>query len=188
LIKQGGTPGETGQDAEGAAQLTAWDAIRSRRDVREFDGRAIADADLDQILEAGRRSPSSRNWQPWDFIVVTDRPQLAELARVWRAAGPVAQSAATIALIAPAADERRRAPFDLGQATMSIMLAAAGLGIGSGHSAVGDQELARQVLGFPEDKTCAFLITLGYPAGRPLVPIRHPDRRPLEEVVHRGRW
>jgi nitroreductase len=188
LIKQGGTAGETGQDAEGAAQRTAWDAIRSRRDVREFDERPIADADLDQILEAGRRSPSSRNWQPWDFIVVTDPQQLAELAKVWRGGGHVARSAATIALIAPADDERRRAPFDLGQVTMSIMLAAAGLGIGSGHSSVGDQELARQVLGFPEDKTCAFLITLGYPAGRPLAPIRHPDRRPLEEIVHRGRW
>ena len=98
--------------------------------------------------------------------MVTDRQQLTELAKVWRGAGHVAQSAATIALIAPASDEQRRAPFDLGQATMSIMLAAAGLGIGSGHSAVSDQQLARRLLGFPEDKTCAFLIPLGYPAGR----------------------
>jgi len=143
---------------------------------------------MDQVLEAGRRSPSSRNWQPWDFIVVTDRPQLTELARVWRGGGHVAQSAATVALIAPAADERRRAQFDLGQATMSMMLAAAGLGIGSGHSAVGDQELAQRLLGFPEDRTCALLISLGYPAGRPLAPISRPDRRPFDEVVHRGRW
>ncbi len=64
--------------------MTAWDAIRSRRNIRAFDGRPIPAADLDQILEAGRRSPSSQNWQPWDFIVVTDRPQLTELARVWR--------------------------------------------------------------------------------------------------------
>ena len=169
-------------------QMTAWDAIRSRRDVREFDRRPISDADLDQILEAGRRAPSSNNWQPWDFIVVTDRQQLTELAKVWRGGGHVARSAATIALIAPADDERRRAPFDLGQATMSIMLAAAGLGIGSGHSAVGDQQLARELLGFPEDRTCAFLISLGYPAGRPLAPISRPDRRPFDEVVHWGRW
>jgi nitroreductase len=178
-----------GQDgaAGGTGQLSAWDAIRSRRDVREFDERPIADGDLEQILEAGRRSPSSRNWQPWDFIVVTDRRQLTELARVWRAAGHVARSAATIAMIAPS-DRLERARFDLGQAAMSIMLAAAGLGIGSGHSSVSDQELARQVLGFPEDRTCAFLIPLGYPAGRPLAPVRVPDRRPFDEVVHRGRW
>jgi len=181
------TTGDTAATA-GSGQMTAWDAIRARRDVREFDGRPIADADLDQILEAGRRAPSSSNWQPWDFIVVTDRQQLTELAKVWRGGGHVARSAATIALIAPADDERRRAPFDLGQATMSIMLAAAGLGIGSGHSAVGDQQLARELLGFPEDRTCAFLIPLGYPAGRLLTPVRRPDRRPFDDVVHRGRW
>ena len=179
--------GEQGGAADETGQLSVWDAIRSRRDVREFDGRPIADADLDQILEAGRRSPSSRNWQPWDFIVVTDRRQLTGLAKVWRAAGHVARSAATIAMIAPS-DRLERARFDLGQAAMSIMLAAAGLGIGSGHSSVADQELARQVLGFPEDRTCAFLIPLGYPAGRPLAPVRVPDRRPFGEVVHRGRW
>ena len=176
------------ETAAGRGTMSAWDAIRSRRDIRAFDGRPIPAADLDQILEAGRRSPSSQNWQPWDFIVVTDRRQLTELAGVWRGAGHVAQSAATIALIAPAADERRRAQFDLGQATMSIMLAAAGLGIGSGHAGVGDQDLARRLLGFPEDRTCAFLITLGYPAGRPLAPVSRPDRRPFGEVVHWGRW
>jgi nitroreductase len=169
-------------------EMTAWDAIRSRRNVRAYDGRPIPAADLDRILEAGRRSPSSRNWQPWDFIVVTERQRLTELAGVWRGGGHVAGSAATIALIAPAADERGRAPFDLGQATMSMMLAAASLGIGSCHSAVGDQDLARRLLGFPGDRTCALLISLGYPAGRPLAPVRRPDRRPFDEVVHRGRW
>ena len=179
---------QNGAGGAGGSVVSAWDAIRSRRNVRAFDGRPIPAADLDQILEAGRRSPSSQNWQPWDFIAVTDRPQLTELAKVWRGGGHVAQSAATIALIAPAADERRRAQFDLGQATMSMMLAAAGLGIGSGHSAVGDQELARRLLGFPGDRTCAFLISLGYPAGRPLAPVSRPDRRPFDEVVHRDRW
>lgn len=50
--------------------MQTWDAIRSRRNVRSFADRPIAAADLDQILEAGRRAPSSQNWQPWDFIVV----------------------------------------------------------------------------------------------------------------------
>ena len=175
-------------DQDGGGPVTAWEAITSRRDVREYDPRPLSAADLDQILEAGRRSPSSRNWQPWDFVVVTGRPQLTELAQVWRAGGHVARSAATIALISPGGDQRQRAQYDLGQATMSIMLAAAGLGIGTGHSAVSDQDLARRLLGFPEDKVCAYLITLGYPAGRPLAPIRRPDRRPFDDVVHRGHW
>jgi nitroreductase len=171
--------------------VETWDAIRSRRDVRAYADRAIAGDELDRILEAGRRAPSARNVQPWDFVVVTDREQLRQLAKVWRGAGHVDGSAATIALVAPVAENegaRQLDQLDLGQAAMSMMIAAADLGIGSGHAAVADQELAREILGFPEDRLCALLIPLGYPAGRSLVPLRRPDRRPFDEVVHRGRW
>ena len=122
---------------------------------------------------------------------VTDPEQLAQLAKVWRSAGHVARSAATIALIAPNAQDARSrdlVQYDLGQAKMSIMLAAADLGIGSAHSAVSDRELARRLLGFPEDHFCAWLITLGVPADRPLRPITRPNRRPFEDVVHRDHW
>ena len=171
--------------------MQTWEAIRSRRNVRSFEDRPIADDHLDEILESGRRSPSSQNWQPWDFILVRQRDQLLQLSHVWRGAGHVAHSAATIALIAPHPTEDRqrdRLQYDLGQATMSMMLAAASLGIGSSHSSVGDQDLARSLLGLPEDRFCAYLISLGYPADRPLTLIRNPDRRPFNEVVHRDRW
>jgi len=171
--------------------METWEAIRSRRDVRSFEDRAVPSDHLNEILEAGRRSPSSQNWQPWDFVVVTERERLVKLAQTWRGAGHVAHSAATVALVAsPPEQERQRGTlyYDLGQATMSIMLAAAGLGVGSGHSSVGDQELAREVLGLPDDKFCPYMISLGYPADRPLSLIRRPDRRPLDEVVHREHW
>jgi nitroreductase len=171
--------------------METWDAITSRRNVRSFDDRPLADDDLDRILEAGRRSPSSQNWQPWDFVVVTDREQLGELAKVWQGASHVADSAATIALVLPDTDDDRRrrlALYDLGQATAAMQIEAADRGIGSGHSAVGDQDRARQVLGLPEDRYAAYLIDLGYPADRPLKPIQRPNRRPLDDVVHRGRW
>jgi nitroreductase len=169
--------------------MQTWEAIESRRNVRSFADRPIPTEDLDRILEAGRRSPSSQNWQPWDFILVTDRDQLRALAKVWRGAGHVADSAATIVVIGPAADnEFRRAQFDLGQATMAMTLAATDLGIGSCHAGVADLPLARDLLGFPGDRDWAFLISLGYPADRPLVPIKNPKRRPFSEVVHRGRW
>jgi nitroreductase len=171
--------------------VETWDAIRSRRNVRSYADEAIALKDLDQILEAGRRTPSAGNQQAWDFVVCTDPEQLAQVAKVWRSAGHVARSAATIALIAPNAQDARSrdlVQYDLGQATMSIMLAAADLGIGSAHSAVSEQELARRLLGFPEDRFCAWLIALGVPADRPLRPIARPNRRPFEDVVHRGHW
>jgi nitroreductase len=169
--------------------MQTWEAIESRRNVRSFSDRPIPAQDLDQILEAGRRSPSSQNWQPWDFILVTDREQLRDLAKVWEGAGHVAGSAATIVVIGPADDnEFHRGQFDLGQATMAMTLAATGLGIGSCHAGVADLQLARDLLGFPADRDWAFIISLGYPADRPLAPIRNPKRRPFDEVVHRGSW
>jgi nitroreductase len=80
------------------------------------------------------------------------------------------------------------AQYDLGQATMAMLIAAADLGIGSGHAAVADQDRVRRVLGFPQDRYAAYVIDLGYPADRPLKPIRDLNRRPLDEVVHRGVW
>jgi nitroreductase len=87
-------------------------------------------------------------------------------------------------------DERQRGflMYDFGQATANMMLAAADLGIGSGHSAVTDQEQAQRVLGFPDGYLAVFLIGLGYPADRPLRPLTKPDRRPFDEVVHWNRW
>ena len=171
--------------------METWEAIGSRRNVRSFDGQPIPADHLDQICEAGRRAPSSRNWQPWDFVVVTEREQLARLSRAGPGAGYLAGAAAVIALAAspPGEDRTRdRLHYDLGQATMSMMLAAADLGIGSGHAGVADQGLARQVLGLPTEVFCAYLIAFGYPADRPLSLIRRPKRRPFDEVVHRGRW
>jgi nitroreductase len=172
--------------------VETWDAIRARRNVRQYEDRPISREDLDRVLEAARRTPSAGNSQPWDFVAVTDRKGLEELAKVWPQGGAhVARSAATIALVgtAPESDERRDwTPYDLGQATMSIMLAAADLGIGTGHSAVSDHDLASRLLGLPADKRCFYLIALGYPADGPLKPLRNPKRRAFDDVVHRERW
>jgi nitroreductase len=78
--------------------------------------------------------------------------------------------------------------YDLGQATMSIMLAAADLGIGSGQAGVMDQAKARGLIAFPDDWYCGWVIGLGHPADRPLRPIERPNRKPFAEVVRRERW
>ena len=171
--------------------METWDALRSRRNVRQYDDRPIPAQDLDRILEAARRTPSAGNRQHWDFVVVTDRERLEQLATVWQGARHVAASAATIAIVAPRAEgarEREILQYDLGQATYGIMLMAADLGIGTGHSAVADQDAARRVLGVPQDHRVEWLVALGYPQDRPLSPIEHINRRPFDDVVHRERW
>jgi nitroreductase len=171
--------------------VEAWDAICARRNVRQYRPEPVAGDDLNRIAEAGWRAPSAKNRQPWDFVIVTDRAQLQELSTVWRGAGHIALAPAAIALVVPVPpDDRRRITdtYDIGQATMAMMIAATDLGIGTGHSSVGDQEKARAILGVPDDHLVAFLLGIGYPADRPLSPIRKPDRRRFDEVVHRGRW
>ena len=171
--------------------MESWDAIRARRNVRAYSDRPLDPADVDRILEAGRRAPSASNRQRWDFVLVTDRDRLAELGTVWQGARHIPGSQATIVFVIPEPDSERFLVidrFDLGQATMAMMIAAADLGIGSGHSSVGDQEAARRILGIPEGYLCAVMIGLGYPEDRPLAPLRNPDRRPFDDVVHREKW
>ena len=171
--------------------MEAWDAIRARRNVRSYLSDRIPEADLDRIAEAGWRAPSASNRQHWDFVIVTDRDQLQELSTVWQGARHIASAPAAIVLVVPEPpDERTKLidQYDLGQATMAMTIAATDLGIGTGHSSVGDQEKARGILGVPSDHIVAFILGIGYPADRPLKPIVKPNRRPLPEVVHRGRW
>jgi nitroreductase len=78
--------------------------------------------------------------------------------------------------------------YDVGEATMAMMIAATDLGIGTGHSSVGDQDKARAILGVPEGYEVAYLLGVGYPADRSLKPIREPNRGPFNEVVHHGHW
>jgi nitroreductase len=171
--------------------METWDAIRARRNVRSYTPDPISDADLNRIAEAGWRTPSAGNRQHWTFIVVTDRDELQALSTVWQGAKHIAGAAAAIAIVIPQYEEERGrlvGYYDLGQATYAIMVAAADLGIGTGHSSVGDQEAARKILGVPDDHDVAFLIGLGYPADRPLKPIVKPNRLPFNEVVRHGHW
>lgn len=171
--------------------METWDAIRARRAIREYDSRPITEEDLNRILEAGRRAPSSSNGQRWGFVLIQDRQQLEKISHVWRGAGHIANARAAVGLVAPSSEDPRMIAsinYDLGQAAMSMMIAAADLGIGSRTASVQDHELAAQVLALPDDWRLTWLLGLGYPADRPLKPIVNPDRRPFDEVVHHDRW
>jgi nitroreductase len=171
--------------------METWDAIRARRNVRAYRPDPVAEADLQRIAEAGWRAPSASNRQHWDFVIVTDAEQLRELSTVWAGAGHIANAPAAIALVVPEPeDDRTRVldQYDLGQATLAMTIAATDLGIGTGHSGVGDQDKARAILGVPEGYVVSFLLGIGYPADRPLKPILKPNRRPIDEVIHHGRW
>lgn len=171
--------------------METWDAIRARRAIREYDTKPITPESLERILESARRSPSSRNDQRWAFVLIEDPEQLKRISQVWRGAGHIADARAAVGLVAPVSDDARviaSIHYDLGQAAMAMMITAADLGIGSRTASVHDHELATEVLDLPEEWRLAWLLGLGYPADRPLKPIKSPDRKAFDEVVHRDRW
>lgn len=171
--------------------METWDAIRARRKINDYAARAVEEEKLNRILEAGRRAPSSRNQQRWDFILVRDKEQLARLSEVWRGAAHIAEAPAAIAVVAPHSEDLRESAsinFDLGQAVMSMMIAAADLGIGTRHAAVEDYDLATEILGLPADRRLMWMFGLGYPGDRPMGPVENPDRNPFDDVVHLERW
>lgn len=173
--------------------MDTWTAISTKRVVREFADRPLERDHLDRILNAGRKAASSKNQQRWDFVVVEDREGLRALSRVGRYAGQLAGAAVAVALVSPDPRGSNRPLsllFDLGMASANMMLAAWELGIGSCPITVYDADLVREILGYPPDRHCAFLLSLGYPADPSVLtgPPRAGGRRPLEEIVHRERW
>ena len=69
-----------------------------------------------------------------------------------------------------------------------MTVAAADLGVGTGHAAAADQDHARAVLGFPEGRFLAYMLSAGYPADKPFAVIQRLNRRPFDEIVHPARW
>ncbi len=170
------------------ARMDVGRAIETQRAVRRFSDRPIDAGDLDAILDAGRRAPSSMNEQRWSFVVVTAPERLRELSAIGDYADHIARAAAAIALVTPEADEdwrRESIAFDLGQCAQNIMVRAWALGIGSVHAAVYDEALARRLLGYPDGFRCDYVLSLGYPA-EPFA--EQGVRKPFDEVVHRDRW
>jgi nitroreductase len=177
----------------GANDDPVWRAVLTKRAVREFADRPLDEAHLLRILDAGRRAGSSKNQQRWAFIVVEQRDHLRELARVGPWAGHLAGAAAAVALVTPdpsATDAPLSIMFDLGQAAENMMLVAWELGIGSVPATVYEHDLARQLLGYPPDRHCEFLLSFGYPRDPSVLtrPPRGGGRVPLESIVHRERW
>ena len=169
------------------------EAVHRKRAIRRFDDRQLADDDLAAILEAGRRAHSAKNRQRWAFIVVRDRGRLAQLAALGPWCGHVAGAAAAVALVTP--DPRLPgAPlsitWDLGGAAAQMMLVAWERGVGSCPATVYEAERARELLGYPADLHCEFMLSLGYPADSDALtrPNREGGRRPAADLVHLERW
>ncbi len=159
------------------------EAIRTKRSTREFSDKPVPEEMIGKIIDAGRHAQSSKNTQPWHFIVVRQRATLQQLSQCGRYAGHIAGAAFAVALVSDV-----DYPFDIGQAAAYLQLAAWDLGVASVIAAMYEPERAKAILGVPQEKFFNFAISFGYPA-QPLSPqLKKGGRRPLDDVLRWERW
>ena len=156
------------------------DLIRTKRAVREFTSAPVPQEIVHEILEAGRLAQSSKNDQPWHFIVIRDRDTLRQLSTCGRYAGHLAGADFAIALVI-----QQGYDFDLGQAAAYMQLAAWDRGVASCIASMWEPDKAKAILGVPAEKQFDTALSFGYPAKRPS---KIKDRRPLEEIIRLEKW
>jgi len=169
--------------------MDAYLAVASKREVRRYADRPIPPDVERRILEAGRVSGSSRNKQPWRFVVLEQRETVERAAEAVWAADNVLGAALVVGLIVTG---KGPVSFDAGRAAQNMMLAAWNDGVGSCPNGISDSAAMGEALGLRDDDHFAVVLTFGYPAREIDVEGRAPeewiaraDRRPFEDVVER---
>jgi nitroreductase len=166
------------------------DAIRTKRAIRKFQDKPLPEDVVRAILNAGRRSQSSKNNQAWQFIAIQKKATLKALSECGEWAGHIAGAALCVAILTPEPAEKFQTMFDAGQAAAFMQLSAWELGIGSCPASIYDFERARAILGFPPEWHLRIALSFGYPAEEEKLSAapKKGGRRSLDEVVHWDKW
>jgi nitroreductase len=151
--------------------------IENRRSIRKYQpGKAVTREQLDQLLEAAMLSPSAHNSRPWEFIAITKRETLDEIARIHPHGKMCETAAAAIVMVAIPQSGKIEGffPQDCGAATQNILLEAVNMGLGACWCGVYPKEniiaAFRELFNISEPKIPFNVIALGTPA-------ETPDRR-----------
>lgn len=164
--------------------------LRKVRQVRQYTDEAVTGEQIDQLLGVARWTGSSRNTQPWHFIVVTDRDQLRQISEVRPPIRWVAHAPLAIAIVLDGRSQVSEA-YDEGRVTERLLVAARALGLGGGTAWFGDdqqQQRGKEILGVGNELTARSVVVIGH-AVTSKDPRPNPaasGRRPLSEIVSHG--
>ena len=160
--------------------MEALTAIKTRCSVRKFSPQPVSRAQLIALVEAGRRAPTARNLQACEFVAITGRPALAQLANLTDTSGFIATAAACLALFCR---DTKYYLEDGCAAATNILVAAHALGLGACWVAGDKMPYATAVarfLGAPAGAKLVALIPVGHPAGA----TQPPPKRALAGLLH----
>ena len=170
--------------------MDVFEAIKTRRSIRNYKKRRIGKKKLKKVLEAARLAPSAKNYQPWIFILVSDSKVREKLRlaydKDWFISAPVIIVACAIpekAWIRRDGEEYWK--VDIAIAMQNLVLAAWEEGLGTCWIADFSEDDAKRILRIPEDMRVVAMTSLGYPAFTK-GPVK--NRFPLEEVVRYEKW
>ena len=158
------------------------DAIRTKRSIRKFLEELVPEEIIHKILDAGRHAQSSKNTQPWTFILIQDKQRLKAISEFGRYAGHVAGADFAVILV-----DHSNWSFDIGQVAAYLQLAAWDLGVASCLVYFSSQDKLKELLGIPAKAGAEMGISFGYSAEGPRKP-RKSGRKPLDEILRKEHW
>lgn len=156
------------------------EAIAKRISVRGYKLKAIPKDLLEKLVDAGRRAPTARAREPWEFVVVTGKPLLDKLGEIANTGAFIKGAACCIVVFCK---DTKYYLEDGCAATENILIAAADLGLGACWVAGDKKPYTKEVaelLGAPSDMKLISLLSLGWPDS-------HKDQaknRSLKDVLH----
>ena len=168
--------------------LEVTEELRKVRQARQYRPDPVPEEALAELLEVARWTGSSRNTQPWHFVVVRDKEQLRRISQIRTPINWVADAPLAIAIVLNGENAAASEAYDEGCVTERLLIAARVLGLGGGVAWFGDegqQAEGKRILGVPAERTARSVVVLGYPT---TTKDHRPNpaqggRKPLSEIV-----
>jgi nitroreductase len=166
--------------------------IFSRKSIRSYKDEPVSKEKLETLVKAGMAAPTAVDKRPWEFIVITDRKVLSQLADALPYAKMASSAAAAIIV---GGDVRKQWGgmdsdywiMDCSAATENILLAAESMGLGAVWTAIYPEDAriraVRQILGIPPHIVPLNLVPVGVPAGR-----ERPKDKYDPKQIHWNKW
>ncbi len=139
--------------------------IKDRRSIRSFQDKQVPDNEIQMILEAGRWAPSASNKQPWEFYVIRDKEILKEISKNAIYGRHIKRAPFAIAIIGKKTISPNYYIQDTSLVSMTMMLMAWSLGIGTCWTGSMNREKAKEILGLGKDDYILTILPMGYIKG-----------------------